>query len=198
MKTLAKTVFATVLSVVVLTSSAMTTLAADSTEVVTVKNNFNKIWVSGNVKIVLTQGKKEGVSVDNQFNPEKTSISSVGQTLYVNTTETEQVTILVSVKDLQRIQAAGNAEVVTANKLDVKYLQVFLSQSAKAKINTRAGSLYTVINDDAKLKMSGLAGEYTLVASNMKNVKYADFISFDKGQNGSEILLNGNRVAASK
>ena len=198
MKTLAKTVFATVLSVVVLTSSAMTTLAADSTAVVAVKNNFNKIWVSGNVKIVLTQGKKDGVLVDNQFNPEKTSISSVGQTLYVNTTETEQVTIMVSVKDLQRIQAAGNAEVVTANKLDVKYLQVFLSQSAKAKINTRAGSLYTVINDDAKLKMSGLAGEYTLVASNMKNVKYADFVSFDKGQNGSEILLNGNRVAASK
>ena len=195
MKTLTKSVIATVLSVIVLTSSAMTTLASDEVKVVTTENTFNKIWVSGNVKLILTQGKKDAVKVDEHFNAEKTSITTVGNTLYVNTTESEVVTIHVTAQDIFRIQAAGNSEVITSNKFDVKYLQVFLSQSAKAKINTRAGSLYTVVSDDAKLKMTGLAGEHTLVASNMNNVKFNDFVSFDKGQNGSEILFNGNRVA---
>ena len=198
MKTLTKTVFATVLAAVVLTSSAMTTLAADSTKVVATSNQFNKIWVSGNVKVILTQSNKEGVYVESQFNPENTFVNTVGQTLYINSTESETVTINVSVKDLQRIQAAGNAEVLTSKKLDVKYLQVLLSQNAKARINARVGSLYTVVNDDAKLKMSGLAGEHTLIASNMKNVKFSGFVSFDKGQNGSEILFDNNKVALSK
>ena len=198
MKTLTKSVIATVLSVIVLTSSAMTTLASDEVKVVTTENTFNKIWVSGNVKLILTQGKKDAVKVDEHFNAEKTSITTVGNTLYVNTTESEVVTIHVTAQDIFRIQAAGNSEVITSNKFDVKYLQVFLSQSAKAKINTRAGSLYTVVSDDAKLKMTGLAGEHTLVASNMNNVKFNDFVSFDKGQNGSEILFNGNRVATRK
>lgn len=198
MKTLTKSVIATVLSVIVLTSSAMTTLASDEVKVVTTENTFNKIWVSGNVKLILTQGKKDAVKVDEHFNAEKTSITTVRNTLYVNTTESEVVTIHVTAQDIFRIQAAGNSEVITSNKFDVKYLQVFLSQSAKAKINTRAGSLYTVVSDDAKLKMTGLAGEHTLVASNMNNVKFNDFVSFDKGQNGSEILFNGNRVATRK
>jgi len=198
MKTLTKSVIATVLSVIVLTSSAMTTLASDEVKVVTTENTFNKIWVSGNVKLILTQGKKDAVKVDEHFNADKTSITTVGNTLYVNTTESEVVTIHVTAQDIFRIQAAGNSEVITSNKFDVKYLQVFLSQSAKAKINTRAGSLYTVVSDDAKLKMTGLAGEHTLVASNMNNVKFNDFVSFDKGQNGSEILFNGNRVATRK
>lgn len=177
MKTLTKTLFVTLLAVLVWSSAAMYTATAGVVKIETESKSFNKIWVAGNVKIVLTQSEVEGVFVDEYFNADKTSITRKGQTLYVNSMADGQVTIRVSVKDLQRIQASGSAVVVMSNNFDVKYLQVFLSQSAKAKVTAMTGSLYTVVNDDATLKMSGSANEHTLLASNMKNVKLADFVS---------------------
>ncbi|TKC03949.1 GIN domain-containing protein [Pedobacter frigoris] len=188
MKTLTKTLFYTVFAAVLLTSSAMTSLAANTIKIETIKNNFNKIWVGGNVKIILTQSENEGVFVDENFNADKTFVTSKGQTLYVNSMADGQVTIKVSVKDLQRIEAAGSSVVVTSNNFDVKYLQVFLSQSAKAKVSAITGSLYTVVNDDAKLKMSGSANEHTLLASNMKNIKFGDFVSLKTNRQGSPSL----------
>lgn len=179
MKTYTKLAFAAVLTAVVFTSSVTTGFAAPviKENPVTKTNSFNKIWVAGNVKIVLVQNEKEGVFVGEDFNPEKTSVISKGQTLYINTMESSQVTIRVSVKDLQRIEAAGSAVVVTENKFDVKYLQVILSQNAKAKVNATIGDLYTVVSEDATLKMSGETDQHTLIASNMKNVKINDLVS---------------------
>lgn len=136
----------------------------------------NKIWVAGNVRIVLKQDDKEGVTAEENFDAEKTSVLTNGQTLYINSMEDHQVTINVALKDLQRIEAAGSAVVVMSNNFDVKYLQLFVSQSAKVKVNAVIGSLYTVINDDATVKMNGSAEEHTLMASNMSNLKFGDFV----------------------
>ncbi len=179
MKTLIKTTFATLLIAVVMTSSAFsntTTNPESSVKMININKSFNKIWVGGNVKIILTQSENEGVFVNENFNSDKTSVTSAGSTLYINSMESGQVTIRISVKDLQRIEAAGTAVVQTSNSFDVKYLQLFLSQSASAKVSAITGSLYTVIKDDATLKMSGIAHEHTLVASKMKNVKLTDFV----------------------
>jgi hypothetical protein len=202
MKTLTKTVFATVLIAIVLTSSAMTTFAAPVIKpvikVASIKESFNKIWVSGNVKVILTQGQKEGVFVDESFNPEKTSVIGKGQTLFINTMESSQVTIRVSVKDLQRIEAAGSAVVVTENKFDVKYLQLFLSQNAKVKVDAQIGDLYTVISEDAVLKMTGATDQHTLVASNMKNVKLNHFVSLKTANGNSDIALGSDQLTSAK
>lgn len=198
MKTLTKTVFATVLTAVVLTSSAMTTFATPVVKVTSVKESFNKIWVSGNVKVILTQGEKEGVFVEESFNPEKTSVIGRGQTLFINTMESSQVTIRVSIKDLQRIESAGSAVVVTENKFDVKYLQLFLSQNAKVKVDAKIGDLYTVISEDAVLKMSGATDQHTLVVSNMKNVNLNHFVSLKTNEGNSDIALASEQLTSAK
>ncbi|EDM34001.1 hypothetical protein PBAL39_22857 [Pedobacter sp. BAL39] len=182
MKTLTKTTFAILFAAVALTSTGVTTSAAGlvpsvkTTKSLPSEKGFNKIWVAGNVKIVLTQSENEGITVGEDFNAEKTSVQFKGQTLYINSMESGQVTINVAVKDLQRIEAAGSAVVVMSNNFDVKYLQLFLSQSAKVRVNAVIGSLYTVINDTATLKMNGSAEEHTLMASNMNNIKFGDFV----------------------
>jgi len=201
MKTLTKELFGTALAAIFLTSSAMTTLAANNIEITSVKTSskgINRIWVAGNVKIVLTQSDKEGVFVDENFDANNTSVLRRGETLFINSTESNQVTVNVSVKDLQRIQAAGGSVVVTKGNFDVKYLQLFLSQSATAKINSRVGSLYTVISEDAVLKMSGSSDEHTLIASNMENVKFDNFASL-KTENLSEgVIMSADKTAAIK
>jgi len=196
MKTLAKTIFAAALTAVVLTSSAMATIAAEPVKAETKTaslSKFNRIWVSGNVKIVLTQGDKQNVEGASNYDAAKTSVSTDGKTLFINSLETSQVTLNITVKDLERIEAYGQSVVVTSNNFDVKYLQLFLGQSATAKIKTTAGSLYTVVKDDAVLKLNGTADQSTMIASNMKNVKLADFASLKSESYASETIMEAGQ-----
>lgn len=181
MKTLTKTVFAAALTALLVTSAMLSSFAAERVNLKTTastSSKFNRIWVSGNVKIILTQGNLQKIEGAGNYDAAKTSVSTDGRTLFINSEETQQVTLEITVKDLERIEAYGQSVVVTSNNFDVKYLQLFLSQSATAKIETTAGSLYTVVKDDAVLKLNGTADESTLIASNMKNVKTAAFTSF--------------------
>jgi hypothetical protein len=198
MKTLTKTLFAAALTAVVLTSSAMTTFAAEpivTESVASAVGGFNKIWVSGNVKIVLTQGDKQGVVGTSNYDANKTSVLSKGQTLYINSMESSQVTLTITVKDLQRVEAYGQSVVVTSNNFNVENLQLFLNQSATAKIKTTAGSLYTIVKDNAVLKLNGTADKSTMVASNMKNVKLGDFACLRSELYASEAIMTADKNA---
>ncbi|PWS33033.1 GIN domain-containing protein [Pedobacter paludis] len=191
MKTLAKTVFATALTVVLFASSATTTFAAEPAPLVKTSSikNVNRIWVSGNVKVVLTQGDQESINGSENYDAEKTSVISKGGSLYINSMETQQVTLNITLKDLERIEAYGQSVVVTTNNFDVKYLQLFLYQSATAKIKTTTSSLYTIVKEDAVLKLNGTALHSTLVASNMRNVKLNNFASARSESFASEDLM---------
>jgi hypothetical protein len=120
---------------------------------------------------------------------------SKGQTLYINSMELGQVTINITVKDLQRIEAYGQSVVVTSNNFNVKNLQLFLNQNATAKIKTTAESLYTIIKDDAVLKLNGTAEQSTMVATNMKNVKLGDFVSLRASSYASEAIMAADKTA---
>lgn len=198
MKTLAKTIFAAALTAVVLTSSMVVTFAAEPVKAETKTSSlskFNRIWVSGNVKIILTQGDKQNVEGTNNYDAAKTSVSTDGKTLFINSLETSQVTLNITVKDLERIEAYGQSVVVTSNNFDVKYLQLFLGQSATAKIKTTAGSLYSIVKDDAVLKLNGTADQSTMIASNMKNVKLADFASLKSESYASQAIMEAEQNA---
>lgn len=198
MKTLAKTLFAAALTAVVFTSSAMATFAAEPVKAETKTSSlstFNRIWVSGNVKIVLTQGDKQNVESASNYDAAKTSVTTDGKTLFINSLETSQVTLNITVKDLERIEAYGQSVVVTSNNFDVKHLQLFLGQSATAKIKTTAGSLYTIVKDDAVLKLNGTAGQSTMIASNMKNLKLTDFASLKSESYASEAIMEADQNA---
>ncbi|MCX2432162.1 GIN domain-containing protein [Pedobacter sp. GR22-10] len=196
MKTFAKTIFAAAFTAVVLTSSMVATFAAEpvKAEIKTASlSKFNRIWVSGNVKIILTQGDKQNVEGASNYDAAKTSVSTDGKTLFINSLETSQVTLNITVKDLERIEAYGQSVVVTRNNFDVKYLQLFLGQSATAKIKTTAGSLYTIVKDDAVLKLNGTADQSTMIASNMKNVKLGDFASLKSESYASEAIMEAEQ-----
>ncbi|WP_256004376.1 MULTISPECIES: GIN domain-containing protein [Pedobacter] len=198
MKTITKTLFAGLFTLMVSASSMATTFAANTTHSINTARSFNKIWVAGNVKIILSQSEKEGVFVDETFNPDKTSVLSKGQTLYINTMESSQVTIRVAVKDLHRIEAAGSAVVVSSNNINVDFLQVFASQNAKVKVSAITGDLYTVVKEDAVLKMSGTAGQHTLVAGNMKNVKLDNLVAQKTIRKAPEMMIATQEYAAIK
>jgi hypothetical protein len=175
MKTLAKTLFASALAVVFLAATAMTTTAAARTSILlsTPANapvTFNRILVSGNVKLVIVQKNNERVEVEGDYTSPKTKITRMGRTLIIKSNEFEPVQITVSVKDLQRIDASDNVTVETMGKFDLKYLQIFLKGDAKANVKANAESMYTFIKGNADLKLSGTTLNHTLVKDSISRV----------------------------
>lgn len=198
MKTLAKTLFASALTLVFITSTAITTFANGidtKTVEVAVPMTFNKVKVSGNVKVVLVQGKKERIEVINgDYNLDKTSIKRLGYTLIINSTEANQITVLVSLNDLQRIDASDKAIVKTDGKFDVKYLQVFLKDDAKATVKANTESMYTYIKDHADLKLSGTTADHNVVKDDISKLDMDNLVALKT----TTTPLNQIMVAANK
>ena len=202
MKKLTKTLVAAVFTALVLTSSAVSSFASPKSapEVSTYRSKagFKRIWVSGNVKIVLRQGDVQKVVGTNEFDSTQVSLTSDGNTLYIKSDQPGLVTLDITVKDLERVVARGKSTVIMSNNFDVKFLQVFLHENAQAKIKTTAGSLYTVVTDDAKLKLNGTANQSTMVASKMKNVKTGDFACNMSESYASEAIMKAGRTAMTR
>lgn len=180
MKTLVKTVFASALTAVFLTSTAVTTFASGPQKhYLKVANpfTFHRILVTGNAIVVVSQKSKEEVAIEGDYNKSRTTIKRQGYTLIINSTETEAVTIYVSVVDLQRIDASNTAVVKTDGKMNVKYLQVFLKDEAKADVAANTESLYTYISGNANLKLSGSTQDHTVLKDRISKLTLQDFIA---------------------
>ncbi|GGG97121.1 GIN domain-containing protein [Pedobacter zeae] len=165
MKTSIKTLTKSVLAAIVLSSAIFSTsvMASEKQPVkMSAPKNIGQVIVSGNVEITLVQGKKEGVSY-NEDNTGKVKVIQDGHALKISSADGNTAKITVYVNNIYRIQASENAVVKTAGKLDSKYLQLFLKGDAVAEINSDTENLYTVIEGRADLKLSGATGEHILV-----------------------------------
>ncbi|WP_343523825.1 DUF2807 domain-containing protein [Pedobacter sp.] len=165
MKTSIKTLTKSVLAAIVLSSAIFSTsvMASEKQPVkMSAPKNIGQVIVSGNIEITLVQGKKEGVSY-NEDNTGKVKVIQDGHALKISSADGNTAKITVYVNNIYRIQASENAVVKTAGKLDSKYLQLFLKGDAVAEINSDTENLYTVIEGRADLKLSGATGEHILV-----------------------------------
>ncbi|MCX2453293.1 DUF2807 domain-containing protein [Pedobacter sp. PLR] len=174
MKTAIKTLIASTLTAIVLTSSAFTTIAKEKSPANTAPVKFNKVVVTGNAKVVLVQGNRETINSYDALNESNTSVKQKGYTLYINSSD--QSTIYIQVKDLQRIDVANTATVKTRGNFDLAVLQVFLKDEAKANVNATVGSLYTNLSGQSDLKLSGSSAEHQLVNNGVSKLNLNDFV----------------------
>jgi hypothetical protein len=176
MKTSIKTLFASALTAIVLTSSAFTTFAKDTTPLTAgAAVKFNKVVVTGNARVVLVQSGSESITTNDELTV-RTTVQQKGYTLYINSTEQSPATIYVYVKDLQRIDASNAAQVKTRGNFDLAVLQIFLKDGAKANVNAKIGSLYTDMKDQSDLKLSGSSAEHSLVRNDVAKLNQNDFV----------------------
>lgn len=197
MKTLTRTLLATAFLAILFVAPAFTAAASQiKKHPLTITNplTFNKIRVNGNVKIILIQKDQESVGVYEDYDTAEVSIKRFGYTLVINSTAKEQVVIAISLKDLHRIDASGNAMVITERKLNLKFLQIFLKDSAVANVNTDAGSLYTMISGKSDLRLSGSCGEHTLVKNNSSRLNIDKFASVSTIRTSTDSVFAVNAV----
>jgi hypothetical protein len=165
MKTSITTLTKSLLAAIVLSASIFSTnvMAEEKQPVkMSAPKNFDKVVVSGNVEVTLIQNGTEGISYADD-NTGKVKVIQDGSALKITSLDNSPAKITVYVKNIYRLQASDNAVVKTDGKLDVKYLQVFLKGNSVAKINSKTESLYTIMEGNADLKLSGSTGNHSLV-----------------------------------
>jgi len=162
MKTLFNKVLKSSSIAIILLASVFSLTASAATVTVdlgTVNPEIKKVIVTGNTKVVLVQSYKEYITMDELY-LDKVSLKQVGNTLTISSSETTPVTVTVYVKDIYRIDAADKANVKTAGKFNLKYLQVMLKGDACARVKAHTESLYTMINERANLELIGTSGSH--------------------------------------
>lgn len=178
MKTSTKTVFASVLTAIVLSTSALSSNAASPvTNLSAISSNidFNKVVVKGNVHVELVQADKQRVIIYEEFNKDLTTVVQKGDKLFINSNEDQPITIVVYVKNLQRIDASNTATVITKGKFSAEALQVFLKDNARADVNATARSLYTYVVDNSALKLRGTSTDHMSVKGKVAKLKMEEF-----------------------
>lgn len=146
------------------------TIAADAI-------SFNRIVVSGHVKLNLIQDGAESISANESFDENRTSVKIKGYTLYINSTSDETVNLTVHLKDLIRITADRNASIENMESLKLKFLQVYLEDNAVANLNAKVGSIYAMLNDNTDLKLTGTTNELHLIQNDRARVDMTRFIA---------------------
>jgi len=200
MKTSIKTLISTTLTAIVL-SSALFTTSVSATEKEpenTIKiADFKRISVKGNVELTIVQKGTIGISY-NDDNYGTAKVIQDGDALRITSTSPEKTKLTVVVNDIYRIEASENAVVKTAGKLSTKYLQIFLKGNAHADINTSSEGLYTVIADDADLKLSGSTDNHTLVMGKSQKLTIDRFAALKTNISSIETAAIEKEIAAIK
>lgn len=178
MKTSLKTLFASALTALFLTSSAFAASAAGkgpNPPVISQLIAYNKVIVSGNVNLILVQSKRQHVVMYEEYSKETTAVVQKRDKLYISSTEKQPVNIVVYIKDLQRIDACDKATVTTRGKFSSPVLQVFLKDGATAFVNGDTESLYTVIKDNSELRLKGSSKDHILVKGKVAKLNVNSF-----------------------
>ncbi len=166
MKTSLKMLFASALTGLFLAAAAFTAVAGDKGPDSPKKTQliaYNKVVVSGNVRLILIQSKRQHVMMYEDYSKETTVVVQKKDKLYISSTENQPVNIVVYIKDLQRIDASDHASVTTRGKFSSPVLQVFLRDKATAFVSGDTESLYTVIKDHSELRLKGSSKDHVLV-----------------------------------
>jgi hypothetical protein len=197
MKTSIKTLATSVFAAIVLTSSIFATnVVANEKQPVKISapKGITKVVVSGNVEVTLIQNGTEGVTY-NDDNTGKVKVMQDGYDLKISSEDKRLAKITVYVKNIYRIQASDDVVVKTEGKLDVKNLQVFLKGNAVAEINSHTESLYTIIEGNSDLKLSGATQNHSLVMGRTQKLNLDRFSAVKTEMNTPEATMQTASLA---
>lgn len=136
---------------------------------------FRQLVVSGNVRVTVLQSKQHGLISYTECDPSKTKVQQQGLTLYIRSNETVPLEMVVYVDELFRIDVSGTAVLKTRGAFDVKLMQVFLHDQAKADVKMNVEGLYTVMEDQSDLTLRGATKDHILAKSLTSKLNTSQF-----------------------
>lgn len=187
MKTSIKNLFAVVLSVATMTTSAFATdsikesvknnASANKVTILTEVKNINKIVATGNVEVFVVQAPTESVKVYDSYYSKNALVQQKDGVLRISSFEKEPLSVTVYVRNISAIEASENATVKTYGKINFLSLDVLLKDKATAEINANTVNLFTSVKDQASLKLSGYTEEHFALMGTSAKMTTGNFIA---------------------
>lgn len=178
MKTAIKTIIASALTVIALTTTT-TAHAANSNNITTLSEvkKVNKIDVSGNVELILVQSADEHVNVYDSYFSKNALVQQKDGELRISSFNKETLTVVVYVSNLTSITASDNATVRTHGKFSTLSLAINLNDQASANLNTNTVALTTNVNDQSNITLSGSTENYDATMGSVAKVNMIQFVA---------------------
>ena len=153
--------------------------AAVKNNVVTVLNigNINKIEVRGNVEVIVANGEKDEVTVNNNYYAENALVQGKDGVLRISSYGNDKLVVYVKAADLRAIAAFDNAVVKSDGRFSAIDLQVSLSNNAYAALNLDNFSANITVNNNAKADLSGFVTEASLNYSAGSTINRSAFLA---------------------
>ncbi len=171
-----KKIISTLIAITVIALGSVNIAAAEVTTLANI-GTFNKIEVHGNVEVIISNGEKNKVQVNNNYYAESAMLQGEDGVLRISSYKAQKLVVYVTANDLQAIAAYDNAVVKSDGKLSLIALEVNLYNNAYAGLNLDNYAASITVNDQAKADLSGSAVEYNLTYSQSSTVNRAELIA---------------------
>lgn len=177
-----KTIIITIFSALVLSAGIAKTTnnPAEKNEAVTVLkeiNNISKIEVRGNVELYITDGANDQVKVYNKYYNESALVQGTNGVLRIASYKAEKLVVWVTAADLRSVAVYDNSEVKSFGDISKIEFNVYLYNTASAKLSLNSFIANVVVNDEAKANLSGTVNEISLKYNHAENIDYRNLES---------------------
>ena len=186
MKTSIKNLFVVALGLVTISTSAFANdnkenaknnVSANKVTILNEVKNINKIVATGNVEVFVVQAPTESVKVYDSYYSKNALVQQKDGVLRISSFEKEPLSVTVYVRNISSIEASENATVKTYGKINFLSLDVLLKDKATAEINANTINLFTSVNDQASLKLSGSTEEHFALMGTSAKMTTGNFIA---------------------
>jgi len=133
---------------------------AVSSEIRLVNQNFYGIILNGNANVYLSQGDANSVTVQGKReNVDEVTTSVSNGMLVINSGDLRNVTIYVSMTDINLLQVNGNGVINAQTTINSDMLLMKVLGDGIINADVRTLSLGTIINGNGKIYVHGITGD---------------------------------------
>jgi hypothetical protein len=145
--------------------------------------NFTKIDIAGGYKVTLKQDSSGSVAIttdDNLISHIETTVE--GSTLNIHVKghrsicASGETTIVIGVKNIEKISASGTVDVTSVGRLNTKDLDFDLSGSTTINLDINAGKVHTDASGSTEIYLKGQATSHDMDLSGLSKVEALDFV----------------------
>ncbi len=158
-------------------------------------NNFDRLYISGNFNVYLSQDRQVGLKIEADENLQDIiEVRQIGDKLIIECDRTiiraKKNDLHITVRDLQKLDLSGAIDIRTEEILDLESLSVFSSGALDMNFEVEARRLRIDISGAAECDLEGKVNEVTLILSGA-----GDFNSLDMEVDEMSIEMSGAAAA---
>jgi len=176
MKTITLSIATALLLILSVGNPAHATVKSNNIETVLSEvSSFNSIEVNGNVELYVSTGDANKVKVYDSYYNQNALVQEQNGVLRISSYKAEKLVVWVTVADLHSISASDNAVIKSFGKLSAIDFKLNLKDKATAQLDLDVNNAFIVLNDNAKVKLSGFANESMIKADPSAHLNIAKF-----------------------